>query len=104
MWIHLNTGDEGLERFLTLLTRLSSALVLEPQDWPAYRRASQRARRRKLPELEQFGVIQHRSDIIEHIQNTLMSEGAEDGGRQKFSRVEDLGKGAWKRPLHVYTR
>ena len=103
MWIHLNTGDEGLERFLTQLTRLASALVLEPQDWPAYRRASQRARRRKLPELEQFGVIQHRSDIIEHIQNTLLSEG-EEGGRRKFSHVEDLGKGAWKRPLHVYTR
>ena len=101
MWIHLNTGDEGLERFLNELTNLASTLVLEPQDWAAYRRAKERARRRKLPDPAEFQTIQHRTNVIEHIQTTLTT--AQDG-RQHFNHVEDLGSGAWKRPLHIYTR
>lgn len=36
MWIHLNNGDNGLLRFLDLMTQFSEILIIEPQPWKCY--------------------------------------------------------------------
>ena len=48
MWVHLNYGDEGLQRLLDRLAAATAAdhgrLVLEPQLWKSYKNARRRLR------------------------------------------------------------
>ena len=36
MWVHLNHGDTGLARFLSLLAARARWVLLEPQPWKCY--------------------------------------------------------------------
>ena len=40
MWIHLHHGDEGLERFLRLVSEVGEFILLEPQPWKCYQTAA----------------------------------------------------------------
>jgi SAM-dependent methyltransferase len=58
MWIHMNFGDAGLMDFLTILGSTSAnSIIVEPQKWISYRKAIQRCRRLKIPELPYYKNI-----------------------------------------------
>lgn len=42
MWIHLNYGDDGLEKFLRRISGITKYLLLEPQEWKCYKSAVRR--------------------------------------------------------------
>jgi SAM-dependent methyltransferase len=45
MWIHLNHGDAGLFRFLSIVCNLTNNIIIEPQEWRSYTRCAKRWRR-----------------------------------------------------------
>jgi len=99
MWIHLNTGDEGLQFFLRRLAALCRVLVLEPQPWKCYRNAGQRLRRLKLPSPAHLGTIEMRHNVVENIVEFLTLPDF-----QLFHSSRLLGKTAWGRPLHMFCK
>jgi SAM-dependent methyltransferase len=59
MWIHMNHGDVGLQRFLQLMYEITSyGILIEPQKWISYRKAMQRCRRMKILELPHYQDLQ----------------------------------------------
>ena len=76
MWVHLNHGDAGLQRFLEkLCLSCSSLLIIEPQKWKSYKTAVERCRRRSMAKFCHFSSLMWRGAelddrIVEHIQNT----------------------------------
>merc|ERR1712152_59741 len=64
MWIHLNHGDAGLERFFDFVGQWCKYLVLEPQPWKCYRTASRRMRRSHEPDFSYIESIEHKCDKL----------------------------------------
>ncbi|GFT91723.1 pre-miRNA 5'-monophosphate methyltransferase [Nephila pilipes] len=42
MWIHLHHGDDGLNKFLNTISKLTRLLLIEPQEWKSYKSAVRR--------------------------------------------------------------
>ena len=94
MWIHLNHGDSGLERFFCRLSELSDLVILEPQPWKCYQTAARRMRKRLQPGFEQMKNIRFTGDQLEPY---IMSLCAKFG----LLPVKTLGETHWKRKLIV---
>lgn len=72
MWIHLNHGDSGLEKFLRKACDLAEMIVIEPQPWKCYRNAARRLQRAGLEGFPSNpSKLKHTTDITEHIDDIL---------------------------------
>lgn len=69
MWIHLNHGDDGLKRFLHSIADLTTdkgSLLIEPQPWKCYKKASKRLRKLGMPPPMYYGKL-NISDIEKQV-------------------------------------
>lgn len=97
MWIHLNHGDVGLERFLVDLCSCSDELLVEPQPWRCYRSAARRLRRANLGDFPLLEQLQMRGDMQQHIEKIL-------GGKCGFGKLEVTEENGWHRRLVLFER
>lgn len=97
MWIHLNKGDEGLEKFLVDVCSMSEIVLIEPQPWRCYRNASRRLRRANLGEFSHLQGLQMRGDIDAHIERILR----ENCG---FGKIIESEENDWSRKLLLYKK
>ena len=95
MWIHLNHGDKGLEKFFQTCKKWCNYLMLEPQPWKCYRTASRRMRRSQQPEFE------HLESIACKCENLLpyIIEQCEKVG---FQNIHTFGETGWKRHIILF--
>lgn len=74
MWVHLNTGDEGLEKFLTKAASLTQKyLIIEPQAWKSYKNAAERCRRQGLPLFPHYQSLSWRNSVCDDIASFVSS-------------------------------
>ena len=95
MWIHLNYGDEGFEKFIRMIASLSKFVILEPQPWRCYQTANRRMRKNGLPvfeHLEQIGA--KREELEPYILNLCEKNG--------LKKVKELGTTDWKRKAILF--
>ena len=103
MWIHLNFGDEGLDRILQRVKTIARVLVVEPQPWKCYRKAARRLRSMGQPPLPFWGpdgpeLSVRSAAVLEHIAAQLMT------GPDRFDSRMSLGTNKWGRTVDVYYR
>lgn len=96
MWIHLNHGDEGLERFFGLISSISDLVLLEPQPWKCYRAAAKRMRKLGRPNFEHLATLERDIDgagtkVEEHLLEMCKKRGLETA--ERFEETH------WKRKL-----
>lgn len=99
MWIHLNHGDEGLERFLQDVCSYTDMLVIEPQLWKCYRNASRRLRRNGDEDFPLINTLKLTGDMEGHIEKIICSEKC--GG---FKRVITTKDNNWGRKILIFRR
>lgn len=101
MWIHLNHGDDGLDRFLRFVASACDRLLVEPQPWTCYTKAARRLRRaggdHSFERLD--GLRVRGAGVVEkHIDRVLTSD---DCG---LVRCDTFGLTPWKRSIVLYKR
>ncbi|KAL7671408.1 hypothetical protein ACOME3_006306 [Neoechinorhynchus agilis] len=74
MWIHIHHGDDGLLKFLDIVSKNVNVLIIEPQEWRSYLSAMRRRRRSGLGNAESFTQIRIRGEnvtkkIAEYVQS-----------------------------------
>ena len=112
MWIHLNNGDEGLDRFLEKLSLLANNLIIEPHPWKCYLSMRKRNKKNKVTLPYSLEPLRIRNDVVTHIETKLASLGFElvqvsAGGHPlaPSSLVQQtLGVTKWERKLLWYRR
>ena len=94
MWIHLNHGDNGLNKFLKEISEMSEMLVIEPQPWKCYKSAEKRFKRcqKTFPYFKEINI---RQNIEEHIQQFLI-------GTCNFHKVYESPDTVWGRKLMFF--
>ena len=97
MWIHLNHGDSGLRRFLTILASLTTNLLIEPQPWQCYKNARERWRRSGKDDPPHMKELKWRDKVEEEIRRFI----EEDCGMVLRTT---LGTTKWKRQLLWFQR
>lgn len=98
MWIHLNNGDDGLERFLDLMTQLSEILIIEPQSWKCYQNAVRRMKRAGAQNtFPLYGELKIRNDVENHIKNYLKCN-------KRLEIIFESDATKWKRTICFYRR
>ncbi|XP_066582729.1 probable RNA methyltransferase CG11342 [Prorops nasuta] len=97
MWIHLNYGDEGLERFFRKATRLCYTIVVEPQSWKCYRNASRRLRRARTEDFPMLNTFKYKGDMAAHIRNILEK-------LCSFKKVAETQGNQWQRKIFIYRK
>ncbi|CAB4064538.1 unnamed protein product [Lepeophtheirus salmonis] len=97
MWIHLNAGDIGLERFFfQKCSMLGLYLILEPQPWKCYQTAARRMRIHKQPEFEEKKKFKGAD------QEWLTGFIDEITSKNGFKTIKHFGKTEWKRSVILY--
>lgn len=96
MWVHLNNGDEGLEKFLRDVCTCSKTVLIEPQPWKCYARASRRMRRANQNDFKLLKELKYREDVEEQIEKLIE--------QQKFRRIALTEPNDWQRRLLYYER
>ncbi|GLV45773.1 uncharacterized protein CBL_02793 [Carabus blaptoides fortunei] len=96
MWIHLNHGDDGLKRFLTMVCDHSDIVVVEPQPWKCYKTAVKRLKLSN-SQFPLFSELKHRQDVETFIENTLKQDCA-------FVKVAETPPSTWGRRILFYER
>lgn len=96
MWIHLNHGDDGLNKFLKEISELSEMLVIEPQPWKCYKSAVKRLKRcnKSFPYFQKLAI---RENVEEHIQQFLLET-------CNFLKVYESPHTKWGRKLMFFRR
>lgn len=97
MWIHLNHGDSGLIKFLKTVCEISDMIVVEPQEWKSYRKASRRLRRANVDDFSLLNKLKYTGNMLKHIANILENE-------CNFSNVMITDENNWQRRLLIYKR
>ncbi|XP_032666316.1 probable RNA methyltransferase CG11342 isoform X3 [Odontomachus brunneus] len=97
MWIHLNHGDDGLEKFLQRACAFAEMIVIEPQPWRCYRNASRRLRRAKSEDFPLLKGLKYTGDPAKHIENIVMR-------LCDFRKVAITESNEWGRKLLIYER
>ncbi|KAL7302329.1 hypothetical protein TKK_0004992 [Trichogramma kaykai] len=97
MWIHLNHGDAGLERFLGDVARRSRMILIEPQPWKCYRNAARRLKRARAGDFPLLDGLKLKGDMVEHVERILTVEWA-------FERLHASEENDWQRKLLLYKR
>nr|CAD7459009.1 unnamed protein product [Timema tahoe] len=95
MWIHLNSGDEGLTKFLTDICRQTDWLVVEPQPWKCYKEAERRLRRSGGGSFPLFPSLTMRGRVESDIESILQQQ-------CQFTKVLETSKTRWNRKLLFY--
>lgn len=93
MWIHLNSGDDGLASFLQNIKSISRTIVMEPQPWRCYRNA-QRRLKKSGGNFPLYHKIKIRSDVTSFIHNVICSSG--------FKMVYESPESNWQRKIQSY--
>ncbi|KAF8764924.1 Pre-miRNA 5'-monophosphate methyltransferase like protein [Argiope bruennichi] len=90
MWIHLNHGDNGLDNFLSTISKLGKYLLLEPQEWKSYKSALRRMTRLNreafaLEKLKTRDITNHLLQFLpQHGKNVYQCFGETSWGRSLF--------------------
>lgn len=98
MWIHINHGDSGLQKFLVhaqSFVGLNGAMLLEPQPTKCYRTAVKRCRKLGLKEPAAYRTIQP-----EKAEETVQALTLEV---YPYKHVCYLGHEMWGRALNLFT-
>lgn len=96
MWIHLNNGDDGLLRFLDVITQSSRRAVIEPQPWKCYRTAVRRLKRAGAAEVfPLFRSLAMRNNVDIDIRDYLTR-------RRRCQLVYESDQTKWKRTIYVF--
>jgi len=101
MWVHLNEGEDGLEKMLRNLARWTKAngtVLLEPQLWRSYRNAKKRLRKcgAKVPLSFTSLRIENQEELFTFITSTM---------QKYFSNFQVIGETVnWKRPVLSFSR
>lgn len=95
MWIHLNHGDDGLNRFLKDVSEISRMIVIEPQPWKCYKSAVKRLKRCQLT-FPRFQELTIRENVEQHIELFLTS--------CDFQKIQESVETKWGRKLLFFTR
>jgi len=97
MWIHLNHGEEGLNRLFTTVKKYcDNMFIFEPQPWKCYMTAARRMRKLRQPKFDHLDRIEHRQEqLVPHV--TLLCETA------GFTPIHQLGQTNWNRPIILYS-
>nr|XP_020671418.1 pre-miRNA 5'-monophosphate methyltransferase [Pogona vitticeps] len=74
MWIHLNHGDRGLEKFLSCLASKCTYLLIEPQPWKCYRAAARRLRKLGRNDFDHFRSLTINGNMEEKITQILIKD------------------------------
>jgi len=97
MWIHLNTGDEGLRSFLCYISSIAEYILIEPQHWKCYRAAVRRMRKLGCESFEHFPSLEWRHDVDQQIVKYLQSPAC------CLKLVKHLGQTElWSRALYLF--
>uniref|UniRef100_UPI00398F1CC2 pre-miRNA 5'-monophosphate methyltransferase n=1 Tax=Pristiophorus japonicus TaxID=55135 RepID=UPI00398F1CC2 len=97
MWIHLHHGDQGLLDFLTCVSGLCEALLIEPQPWKCYRSAARRLRKLGNGKFDHFKTLAIKGDVAQKIQQFLITE-------CKMELVQCFGSTSWDRSLLLFKK
>lgn len=98
MWIHLNNGDDGLNRFLDLMAQSSEILIIEPQPWKCYQNAVRRMKRSGAENtFPLYASLKVRNDVENHIKDYL-----KNNKQLVISFESDPTK--WKRTICLYRK
>lgn len=97
MWIHLNHGDDGLEKFLRTACDHAEIIVIEAQPWKCYRNASRRLRRAISEDFQLLKELKYTGDPVKHIENILTRF-------CNFCKVSVTARNEWGRELLIYER
>ncbi|XP_033104850.1 pre-miRNA 5'-monophosphate methyltransferase-like [Anneissia japonica] len=95
MWIHLNNGDDGLLKFLDVVSSMTKFLLIEPHPWKCYRSAERRVTKLGCQGFEMLPHIKIRNDVDVQIKKYL----TENCG---MTLVKDFGATTWKRSIQLF--
>jgi len=96
MWIHLNAGDDGLQRFLKLASSKCRYLLIEPQPYHCYRRAWKRCRKLGLSlpfKTKDIKITRPEVFILEFLSNEC-----------SMNLVKNFGTTSWDRSIFLHER
>lgn len=98
MWIHLNNGDNGLERFLDLMVQFSEILIIEPQRWKCYQNAVRRMKRAgAVNTFPLYGTLSIRNDVENYIKDYLKC-------KKRMEIIFESDTTKWKRTICLYRK
>ncbi|CAB0029991.1 unnamed protein product [Trichogramma brassicae] len=97
MWIHLNHGDAGLERFLRDVSRRCRMMLIEPQPWKCYRNAARRLKRAQAGDFPLLDGLKLKDDMVWHIERIMIVQ-------CMFERLYESEENIWQRKLLLYKR
>lgn len=98
MWIHLNNGDHGLQRFLDLMTQFSEILIIEPQSWKCYQNAVRRMKRAGAENtFPLYQSLRIRNTVENFIKDYLKNE-------KHLEMLFESDPTKWKRTICLYRR
>lgn len=96
MWIHLNNGDNGLIKFLDVITHSSRLIIIEPQPWKCYRTAVRRMKRAKVDDVfPLFASLTMRSNVENDIKQYLVDE-------KRCELMFESDHTKWKRTIYIF--
>lgn len=91
MWIHLNHGDDGLNKFLKEVCSVSNLAIIEPQPWKCYKTAVKRLGLSK-ETFSEFNNLKVRNNVESEIENMLLKlEGT--------TKVKETERTSWGRKI-----
>lgn len=93
MWIHLNHGDDGLQKFLETICDISDCIVVEPQPWKCYRTAVKRMKQCD-KEFPHFNTLKLRNNVEDEIEHIITKCGA--------TKIHESPKTPWGRKLLIF--
>jgi Bicoid-interacting protein 3 (Bin3) len=97
MWIHLNNGDDGLQKFLRYVSSISEFLLVEPQPWHCYQSAARRMKKLGCAPFEHLTSLQWRSNVEQEIVKYLESDACNMTFVRSFGQTE-----SWDRSLYLF--
>lgn len=97
MWIHLNHGDNGLEKFIRKACELTETIVIEPQPWKCYANAARRLRKAKLGDFPLRKEMKYKGEPVRYIDHILTR-------LCDFKRDIVTANNEWGRKLLIYRR
>ncbi|XP_046961698.1 probable RNA methyltransferase CG11342 [Vanessa cardui] len=93
MWIHINIGDLGLQKFLKFLKDNSKSIVIEPQPWKCYKNA-QRRMKRSGKVFELFDSLNFRDNVDQEIEDILND--------QTHIKIYESPSSSWNRKIQCF--
>ncbi|XP_011310146.1 probable RNA methyltransferase CG11342 isoform X2 [Fopius arisanus] len=98
MWIHLNHGDEGLVKFLEEICQMTEMLVIEPQPWNCYRKASRRMRRGGEEDFPLINKLKLTGRMERHVEKIVCGE------KCAFRQITTTQDNNWGRKILIFQR